>query len=183
MAGKCLRSIGRVSRSGWKVFEEYRGCVEEWLESVRGLSEGDRGVVFRMNEEERRCLDSHGNSLEIIEEERETSLKWKRNHGGKRRSMKHKLSRVFRRAKVSQKCERMEGERRKGKGGLVRRGESGRKKEKEEGSERRAENRGRRKRGNRGRRGWENTRVERGKAREGGGQRAEGKKDGGKGRG
>ena len=52
MAGKCLRSIGRVSRSGWKVFEEYRGCVEEWLESVRGLSEGDRGVVFRMNEEE-----------------------------------------------------------------------------------------------------------------------------------
>ena len=41
----------------------------EWLESVRGLSEGDRGVVFRMNEEERRCFDSHENSLESIEEE------------------------------------------------------------------------------------------------------------------
>ena len=58
----------------------------EWLESVRGLSEGDRGVVFRMNEEERKCLDSHGNSLEILEEGRETSLKWKRNRGGARRS-------------------------------------------------------------------------------------------------
>jgi hypothetical protein len=84
----------RLSWSGWKVFEEYWKSLEEWLESVRGISEvcrrvagkcsriieGDRGVVFRMNEEERRCLDSHGNSLEIIEEERETSLKWKRNH-------------------------------------------------------------------------------------------------------
>ena len=70
----------RLSWSGWKVFEEYRRCVEEWLESVRGLSEGDRGVVFRMSEEERRCLDSYGNSLEIFEEERETSLKKKRNH-------------------------------------------------------------------------------------------------------
>ena len=57
------------------MFEEYWKSLEEWLESVRGVSEGDRGVVFRMNEEEWRCLDSHGNSLEIIEEERETSLK------------------------------------------------------------------------------------------------------------
>ena len=85
------------------MFEEYWKSLEEWLESVRGVSgvcrrvagkcsriiEGDRGVVFRMNEEERRCLDSHGNSLESIEEERETSLKWKRNHGEKRRSMDH----------------------------------------------------------------------------------------------
>ena len=71
------------------MFEEYWRCAEEWLESVRGLSEGDRGVVFRLNEEERRCLDSHGNSLKVIEEDRETSLKWKRNHRDKRRSMKH----------------------------------------------------------------------------------------------
>ena len=30
VAGKCSRSIGGVSKSGWKVFEDYRKGIEEW---------------------------------------------------------------------------------------------------------------------------------------------------------